>query len=162
MEAAVKYANKTGNRHAMGTFLGFQQLCRSLRGELSLTGSFDGDGLSEREHVAACSTNRQALCYHHVLRAFTAVVYRDYRSAYRLCRDAVPLLSHVSSFYPVALHNFLYSLSLCKVLEGDGDAELPETREGLLRTLADNQAWLEARSGDAFCNFGHLHLLIEA
>lgn len=162
VEAAVKYANKTGNRHAMGTFLGFQQLCRSLRGELSLTGSFDGDGFSEREHVAACSTNRQALCYHHVLRAFTAVVYRDYRSAYRLCRDAVPLLSHVSSFYPVALHNFLYSLSLCKVLEGSEDAGLPETREGLLRTLADNQAWLEARSADAFCNFGHLHLLIEA
>ncbi len=44
VQAGVKFAEKTGSDHALGSFLSFQQLCRSIRGELSLTGSFDGDG----------------------------------------------------------------------------------------------------------------------
>ena len=109
VQAGVKFAEKTGSDHALGSFLSYQQLCRSIRGELSLTGSFDGDGFSEQAHLEQFSHNLQAISYYHVIRALSAVIYRDYSTACRLCRDAVPLLPYVSSFYNVALHNFLYS-----------------------------------------------------
>lgn len=160
VQAGVKFAEKTGSDHALGSFLSFQQLCRSIRGEFSLTGSFDGDGFSEQAHLERFSHNLQAISYYHVIRALSAVIYRDYSTACRLCRDAVPLLPYVSSFYNVALHNFLYSLSICQVLE-TGDHE-PEARPVLLRVLEENQAWLKERSSDAFCNYGHLYLVIEA
>lgn len=160
VQAGVKFAEKTGSDHALGSFLSFQQLCRSIRGELSLTGSFDGDGFSEQTHLERFSHNLQAISYYHVIRALSAVIYRDYSTAFRLCRDAVPLLPYVSSFYNVALHNFLYSLSICQILETrDYD---PETRPMLLRVLKENQDWLKERSNDALCNYGHLYLLIEA
>ncbi|MFQ7401003.1 MAG: hypothetical protein ACLRNW_24965 [Neglectibacter sp.] len=159
VQAGVKFAEKTGSDHALGSFLSFQQLCRSIRGELSLTGSFDGDGFSEQTHLERFSHNLQAISYYHVIRALSAVIYRDYSTAFRLCRDAVPLLPYVSSFYNVALHNFLYSLSICQILETrDYD---PETRPMLLRVLKENQDWLKERSSDALCNYGHLYLVIE-
>ncbi|MCB6201636.1 diguanylate cyclase domain-containing protein [Extibacter muris] len=160
VQAGVKFAKKTGSDHALGSFLSFQQLCRSIRGELSLTGSFDGDGFSEQAHLGRFAHNRQAISYYHIIRALSAVIYRDYSTACRLCRDAVPLLPYVSSFYNMALHNFLYSLSICQVLE-TGDYE-PEAKPGFLRILKENQDWLKERSSDAFCNYGHLYLVIEA
>lgn len=160
VRVGVKFAEKTGSDHALGSFLSFQQLCRSIRGELSLTGSFDGDGFSEQTHLGRFAHNRQAISYYHIIRALSAVIYRDYSTAYRLCRDAVPLLPYVSSFYNMALHNFLYSLSICQVLES-GDYE-PEAKPMLLRILEENQDWLKERSSDAFCNYGHLYLVIEA
>lgn len=160
VQAGVKFAKKTGSDHALGSFLSFQQLCRSVRGELSLTGSFDGEGFSEQAHLERFSHNLQAISYYHVIRALSAVIYRDYPTAFRLCQDALPLLPYVSSFYNVALHNFLYSLSICQILE-TGDYE-PEARQPLLRVLEENQNWLKQRSSDAFCNYGHLYLVIEA
>ena len=160
VQAGVKFAEKTGSDHALGSFLSFQQLCRSIRGELSLTGSFDGDGFSEQTHLERFSHNLQAISYYHVIRALSAVIYRDYSTACRLYSDAVPLLPYVSSFYNMALHNFLYSLSICQILE-TGKYE-PQARPILLRVLEKNQDWLKKRSNDAFCNYGHLYLLIEA
>ncbi|MDC7289159.1 diguanylate cyclase [Blautia schinkii] len=158
--AGVKFAEKTGSDHALGSFLSFQQLCRSVRGELSLTGSFDGDDFSEQAHLTRFTHNLQAISYYHVIRALSAVIYRDYPTAFRLCREAVPLLPYVSSFYNVALHNFLYSLSICQILE-NGDCE-SETRHQLLRVLKENQDWMKERSNDAYSNYGHLYLVIEA
>lgn len=160
VQSGVKFAEKTGSDHALGSFLNFRQLCRSIRGELSLTGSFDQDGFSEQIHLERFSHNLQAISYHHVIRALSAVIYRDYSTACQLCQDAVPLLPYVSSFYNVALHNFLYSLSICQVLETE-DYE-PQARFALLHALEENQEWLKERSSDAFCNYGHLYLLIEA
>ena len=162
VEPALKFAEKTGNLHALGTFYSFRQLCMSLRGKLSYTGSFDGDGFSEQEHLEQFGHNLQAVSYYYVIRALAAVIYEDYRTACRLCRDAVPIMSHVSGFYNVALHNFLYSLSICQVLETDEYRDRQEERQELLQVLKDNQDWLKKRSEDAYCNFGHLYLLIEA
>ena len=160
VRSGVKFAEKTGSDHALGSFLSFQQLCRSIRGELSLTGSFDGDGFSEQAHLGRFAHNLQAVSYYHVIRALSAVIYRDYSTAYRLCRDAVPLLPYVSSFYNMALHNFLYSLSICQILE-TGSYE-QKARPMLLRILEENQDWMKERSSDAYTNYGHLYLVIEA
>ena len=160
VQAGVKFAEKTGSDHALGSFLSFQQLCRSVRGELSLTGSFDGDRFSEQAHMDRFAHNLQAISYYHVIRALSAVIYRDYPTACRLCRDAVPLLPYVSSFYNVALHKFLYALSICQILE-TGDYK-PEAKQPLLRVLEENQNWMKERSSDAFCNYGHLYLVVEA
>ncbi|RGU95764.1 response regulator [Clostridium sp. AF15-17LB] len=162
VEPALKFAKKTGNYHALGTFYNFEQLCKSLRGELSLSGSFDGGGYSEQEYRKQFEHNLQAQSYYHVIRALTAVIYRDYQTAFRLCRDAIPLLRHVSSFYNVALHNFLYSLSICQVVETKEYGGSPEVKQELMGILKENQDWMEKRSEDVFCNFGHLYLLIEA
>ena len=162
VEPALKFAKKTGNYHALGTFYNFGQLCRSLRGELSLSGSFDGGGFSEQEYRKQFEHNLQAQSYFYVIRALTAVIYGDYQTAFQLCRDAIPLLRHVSSFYNVALHNFLYSLSICQVLEIKEYGGTPEVRQELMGILKENQEWMKKRSEDVFCNFGHLYLVIEA
>lgn len=96
-----------------------------------------GTDFLNRSIWSSFSHNLQAISYYHVIRALSAVIYRDYSTAYRLCRDAVPLLPYVSSFYNVALHNFLYSLSICQVLE-TGDCE-PEARPELLRVLEETR-----------------------
>ena len=161
VEPALKFAEKP----ATFTLWGLLQLPAALQepaGKLSYTGSFDGDGFSEQEHLKQFTHNRQAVSYYYVIRALAAVIYEDYRTAYRMCRDAVPLMSHVSGFIMWRCIIFYIPLSICQVLETEEYRDRQEERQKLLKVLKDNQDWLKKRSGDAYCNFGHLYLLIEA
>lgn len=159
---AISFAEKTGNYHSLGTFYSFRQFCRSVRGELGQDGSFDGEGFSEQAHTGQFADNHMAMCYFYVLRALTAVIYRDYETAYRVCCYSAPLMPYITGFYPVALHNFLYSLSICKVLSSKKYGAETQTGQELTETLNENQKWLEGRRNDASGNFGHLYLTIEA
>lgn len=159
---AISFAEKTGNYHSLGTFYSFRQFCRCMRGELGLNGSFEGEGFDEQEHIGQFAGNQMALCYFYVLRAMTAVIFRDYEAAYRICCCSAPLMPYITGFYPVALHNFLYSLSICKVLSSGKFADKPHKRQELTEVRDENQKWLECRKNDAFGNFGHLYLCIEA
>ena len=159
---AISFAEKTGNYHSLGTFYSFRQFCRSVRGELGQDGSFEGEGFSELEHTGQFAGNHMAMCYFYVLRALTAVIYRDYGTACRICQYSAPLMPYITGFYPVALHNFLYSLSICKVLSSGKYCDEPQKRMELEEVLNGNQMWLENRKNDAFGNFGHLYLTIEA
>lgn len=159
---AIGFAEKTGNYHSLGTFYSFRQFCRSVRGELGQEGSFDGEGFSESEHANQFADNHMAMCYFYVLRALAATIYRDYGTAYHICRDSAPLMPYITGFYPVALHNFLYSLSICKVLASGEYCDEPQKRLELTGILNDNQIWLEKRKNDAVGNFGHFYLTIEA
>ena len=159
---AISFAEKTGNYHSLGTFYSFRQFCRSVRGELGQEGSFDGEGFSEPEHAKQFADNHMAMCYFYVLRALTAVIYRDYGTAYKICCYSAPLMPYITGFYPVALHNFLYSLSICKVLSSGEYCEGPQKRLELAEILNGNQMWLENRKNDAFGNFGHFYLTIQA
>ena len=161
--SAISFADKTGNQHSLGTFYSFRQFCRSMRGDLTADGCFDGPDFSEQEHTALFAQNTMALCYFFVLRAFSALVFRDYATAYHICRLSAPMLPYISGFYPIALHNVLYSLSICKVLEegaGGGAADLSPKK--LLGLLKENQSWLRQRMLDAPDNFAHLYHLVEA
>lgn len=159
---SIAFANKTGNTHSLGTFYSFRQFCLSLRGELDLTGSFDADDFSEQEHEATFADNKMALCYFHVLRAMTAIIYQDYRTALAVCQKCAPILPYISGFYPVGLHSFLYSLSLCQVLEQGLPENSTVTREEMQATLEANQAWLFERQKDIPNNFSHFYTVVEA
>lgn len=159
---AISFAKKTGNYHSLGTFYSFRQFCRSVRGELGQEGSFEGKGFSELTHTKQFADNHMAMCYFYVLRALTAVIYRDYETAFAICRYSAPLMPYITGFYPVALHNFLYSLSICKVLSSQKYGAQPQIRQELKEALDENQKWLEGRRKDAFGNFGHFYLTIEA
>ena len=160
---AIAFADRTGNQHSLGTFFSFRQFCRSMRGELALNGCFDGAEFSEQEHTGLFAQNTMALCYFFVLRAFAALVYRDYATAFRICSLSAPMLPYIPGFYPVALHNVLYSLSICKVLEeGLAGDEPGRSRRELQSLLKENQAWLRQRMLDAPDNFAHFYHLVEA
>ena len=159
---AISFAEKTGNYHSLGTFYSFRQFCRSVRGELGQDGSFEGEDFTELEHIKEFADNHMAMCYFYVLRALTAIIYRDYETAYRICLCSAPLMPYITGFYPVALHNFLYSLSICKVLSSEKYGAETQIRQELTETLHENQKWLEGRRNDASGNFGHFYLTIEA
>ncbi len=160
VQAGVKFAEKTGSDHALGSFLSYQQLCRSIRGELSLTGSFDGDGFSEQAHLEQFfpqSAGNQLLpCHSGPVGSDLPGLFHGLPAVQGRCASApvcLKLLQRGASQFPVFL-------SICQVLE-IGDYE-PEAKPILQRTLEDNQDWLKERSSDAFCNYGHLYLVIEA
>lgn len=135
---AISFAEKTGNYHSLGTFYSFRQFCRSVRGEIGQDGSFDGEGFSEQVHTEEFADNHMAMCYFYVLRAMSAVIYRDYETAYRVCCYSAPLMPYITGFYPVALHNFLYSLSICKVLSSKKYETETQVRRELTETLNEN------------------------
>ncbi|EQG68979.1 diguanylate cyclase domain protein [Clostridioides difficile DA00160] len=159
---AFKFGEKTGNYHCIGAFYSFRQFCRSLRGELSFDGSFEGEDFIVKNHLEEFANNQIALCYYYVLRAFTAIIYGDYKTALWACEKAVVFLPNISCFYNVALHNFLYSLSICKILEAGEYENNHEISHRLIDIVKHNQCWLERRKDEAFNNFGHLYLVIDA
>lgn len=158
--AALAFAKKTDNRHAMGTFISYQQLVKSFLGETAEFGSFHDEGFSEPAHLAKISENPMALCYFYTLRALSAVIYSDFDTAFGLTEKAAPIMPSVTGFYPVATHNFLHSLAICKRLENHPCND--EERKLLLGKLDANQKWLGERAADASMNFSHLYDLIAA
>lgn len=159
-KSALAYANKTGNRHAKESFLVYAQLCKALKGRTSPPGSFTNTSFDERSYLASIRNNPTAQCYYYILRALSAFIYREYDAAYELTEKATPLLSLITGFYPVALHNFLHSLAICKRLENHDLDEKDKNK--LYETLRFNQKWLGERADDAPMNFLHLHSIVNA
>ncbi len=159
-EAALAYAAKTRNRHAGESYASYAQLYRALKGQTESLGSFDDSVFREKAHLARTASDAMAQCYYYILRALSAAIYLDYDAAFALTETAVPLLPAIVGFYPVAIHNFLHSLAICKRLESGacGWAE----KERLRATLSANQKWLGERAADAPVNFRHLYSAVEA
>lgn len=159
-KSALAYANKTGNRHAAESFVGYAQLYKALKGRTNSPGSFTDDEFDEQAHLATIRSNQMAQCYYYILRALCAAIYTDYDTVYELTEKAAPLLPLITGFYPVATHNFLYSLAICKRLENHdcGKAE----KRSLLKTLRSNQKWLGERASEAPVNFLHFHSILNA
>lgn len=159
-DAAIAFANKTDNRHALGTYISYKQLCKAIKGETLLEGSFDDENFKEQNHIEEFSGNLMALCYFYILRALSAVIYCDYDTAFILTEKSVPLIPSITGFYPVALHNFLHSLSMCKRIENNNCTG--DEKHSLLEKIKLNQKWLNDRANDAPVNFSHLYDTIKA
>ena len=159
-ETALAFSIKTGNLHAYGSFSSYRQLYQALIGNTLQAGSFEDDLFHEDAHTTHMSANPMALSYFYTLRALSAVIYLDFDTAFELTEKAVPLMSAITGFYPVAIHNFLHSLAICKRLENHGCSE--KEKNALNQKLTANQKWLSERAGDAPVNFLHLFEIIEA
>jgi predicted ATPase/signal transduction histidine kinase len=160
VEAALAFATRTGNIHAYGSFISFQQLYQALMGNTSHDGSFDDKHFLEDSHIMSMSANPMALCYFYTLRALSAIIYLDFDKAFELTETAAPMMLAITGFYPVAIHNFLHSLSICRRLENHNCSN--EEKEILNQKLNANQKWLGERATDAPKNFIHLFEIIEA
>lgn len=159
-EAAQSYAAKMENQHALGSYLSYAQLYKALKGATRTPGSFEDDAFSEALHLENVRGDPMAQCYYYILRGLSAAIYLDYDTAFELTEKAVPLLSTLTGFYLLALHNFLHSLSVCKRLENHDCGA--EERRRLWGTLEANQKWLGERAADSPANFLHLHSVIDA
>ncbi|MFQ7551974.1 MAG: hypothetical protein ACLRMZ_18800 [Blautia marasmi] len=119
VQSGVKFAEKTGSDHALGSFLNFRQLCRSIRGELSLTEALTKTDFLNRSIWSGfpiiCRQSVITMSFGPCRRQ----IYRDYSTACQLCQDVVPLPC-MPSFYNVALHNFVFPVHL----PGSGDRGL--------------------------------------
>ncbi len=176
--AAMRFAAKTDNAHASASYVIFQRLIAALSGESGLSGSsipgsFDSpespdvaDGekaFSESVHCQQIAGNAMAQCYYLIYRALSACIFGDFSRALHLCTQAAPLTMAIMGFYPLALHNVLYSIALCRSLTPEFDDEIDdEKRASYLATLDNNLDWFEARTKDCPSNFAHLHHLIVA
>lgn len=159
-DSALAFSKKHRNIHAYGSFICFRQLCKSLISKGSPEGSFNDDNFSELTHIGEVSSNKMALCFFYTLRALSAVIYLDFDTAFEFTEKAAPLMPSVTGFYLIALHNFLYSISICKRIESEKCTK--EENAALLSRLSTNQIWLSERAADAPVNFLHLYDLIEA
>jgi diguanylate cyclase (GGDEF)-like protein len=159
-ESALAFANKTGNKHSLGSFISFRQLYKALKGETLSEGSFNDDQFSEQKHVEEISNNGMALCYFYTLRALSAVIYSDYETAFKMTEKAALIIQYCTGHYLFALHNFLHSLAICKRIEKPDCG--PDEKLRLLAKLEVNRQWLYERATDAPVNFSHLYNIIEA
>lgn len=133
----------------------------ALYGSLTMSyGGFDDGDFSEQIHITKISENPMALCYFYILRALSAIIYSDFDTVYELTEKAIPMIPAITGFYPVALHNYLHSVSICKCIENNDCCE--KEKAALLEKLEANQKWLGARAEDAPMNFLHLYSIIEA
>jgi diguanylate cyclase (GGDEF) domain len=158
-DSAISFSEKHGNVHAYGSFISFRQLCKSLQNKDS-DGRFNDSDFNELNHINKVSGNNMALCFFYILRALSAVIYLDFDTAFDLAEKTIPLMPSITGFYANSLHNFTYSLSMCKKIENKKCTE--EERRVLLNKISTNQKWLGERAAEAPVNFQHLYDLIEA
>jgi PAS domain S-box len=159
VEAALAFAGKMCNQYGLESFISFQQMLRSLKGETWTYGSFNNKDFNEETHISNIQHNPIGLAFFYIYRSLAAVLFGDFSTALLLTEKAIPLLPYFASFYVAALFRFLHSLAICRTLETVSDYK---NKQELLRIVQENQEWFYQRAKDAPCNFQHLYDLIEA
>lgn len=159
VEAALAFSIKTGNSYAREAFDNFFQIVRVLKGETFSYGSFNDKSFNEENYVKDINNNITALCHYYIYRALSAVLFCDFKGAYILTKKAVPYLLNIGTFYITALHRFLTSIAICKVI---GEEEFTEEKQIMEKTLEENQEWMYQRAKDAPFNFQHLYDIVSA
>ncbi|MFM8414726.1 MAG: AAA family ATPase [Planctomycetota bacterium] len=149
----LDFALQTGNRHAAGSYDAFRWLVAALADPEDAASIADPDEGNALEHLAA---NPMARAFHHIYAGVAAAILGDEDRLTAHAAAAAPLVSYITSFYPVALANVLDSLATIAALRAGAGGEAAHAK------LAANQAWLAARAGEAPTNFSHLHDLVEA
>ena len=159
-EAAVAlgFGARTGNHHSVATYVTFRQFVRAMRGPTAQPGSFSTSDFDEAAHIAGLGPNRLGLAYLHIYRALAAALFDDGDALMRHAASAMPLLSSIDGFYPVALAYTLQGLALVRRLRAAQAPEQPTLRGefDICRT------WLARRAADAPVNYLHLLHLLDA
>jgi predicted ATPase/nitrogen-specific signal transduction histidine kinase/tRNA A-37 threonylcarbamoyl transferase component Bud32 len=158
-EAALSFANRTGNLHSLAAYVSFSQLVKAVQGETFSFGSFDDEVFNEEKHIEDTAHDAQSLCLYYIYRALSAVLFSDFKTALLLTEKAAVFHSSIAGFYSIALSNFLHSLAICKTIDDIKDSA---EKESLQKTLINNQQWMYERAQDAPGNFMHLYDLIDA
>ena len=159
VDAAVSFATKTGNLYSLESFAIFFQFVQALKGETLSYGSFNDKTFNEEKYLKDIKYNGMALCHYYIYRALSAVLLGDFKSAYILTKKAAPNLLQAAPFYIAALHRFLTSISICKIIE---EGEFIEEEQIMRKTLEENQEWMYQRAKDAPFNFQHLYDIVHA
>ena len=157
VDAALAFGARTGNLHSVASYVTFRQLVRALRGPTAEPGSFSTPDFDEAAHIAKLGANRLGSAYLHVYRALAAALFDDGDALVRHAGAAMPLLSSIDGFYPVALAHTLQGLALARRLRCAQASE-----KATLRTELDaTRTWLARRAADAPGNYLHLVHLVD-
>ncbi|GGN73265.1 hypothetical protein GCM10010112_42540 [Actinoplanes lobatus] len=139
-EAALAFAERTGNRHTRLFARGHRQLIRTLRGQ----GSFAADDFDEAAHLDDIDENLPALAGYHLNRALAALLGDD---AVALEKHSAEAMRHCDAF------RGFYGSALARVIRCLSDPSPATT---------DARNWLARRAADAPRNFRPLLLLVDA
>jgi diguanylate cyclase (GGDEF)-like protein len=158
VDAALAFGARTGNLHSVASYVTFRQFVRALRGPTTEPGSFSTPDFDEAAHIASLGPNRLGSAYLHIYRALTAALFDDGDALERHAAAAMPLLSSIDGFYPVALAHTLQGLALARRLR-----RAETSGKATLRTEFDaSRTWLARRAADAPGNYLHLVHLLDA
>ncbi|WP_437681763.1 AAA family ATPase [Sorangium sp. So ce131] len=158
VERALAFVQKTNNRHAADAFVVFARLVAALTRPDGWIASFDGDGFSEREHLAHAGQNQMALAYYHIYKLVLCYLLGAQEDACRHAELATQLAPFITGFLPVVTANTYASLAWLRRAESVGAAERP----AWLERVAANQRQLGAWAAGSPESFGHRHDLVEA
>ncbi|MGA2124885.1 MAG: AAA family ATPase, partial [Xanthobacteraceae bacterium] len=157
-DAALAFAERTGNGRTTTQLLIYRQLARSLRGQTSVPGDFSDGSFDADAHMARLAADLP-----------TTVIFRTYLAlAAALVGDAAKLAEHSSSAWPLRSwtyglyhHSSLYLLRALALAEQVRDA-VPQQRAPPLAELDVCRDWMADRAADAPDNFRHLACFIDA
>jgi PAS domain S-box-containing protein len=158
IEAALAFADRTGNDHSAGSFVAYRQLLAALRGETRSAGSFADDSFDESAHLSRLEHNPMSRAYFHICRALAASLFDDAPSLAHHAQAAAGLLPFIVSFYPIALAYLLQSLALADRAK----VAATDERAAVLAELDTCRNWLAERAATAPGNFEHLVRLVDA
>jgi diguanylate cyclase (GGDEF)-like protein len=157
-EAAIAFAEQTGNNQVGLTFLPYRQLLRALRGETNEPGRFTDASFDETAYFTKLGSNPTPTAGYHIALAISAVIFGDQERLIEHTDAFTPLLPYIVGNYRYALAQFLRCLALAdraRAAEGVACA-------AILADLDTSRNWLAKRSEEAPGNFGHLLRLVEA
>ena len=144
LDAALAFAERTGNEHAAGIFRPYRWMVKVLRGD---PGSGPDATLPEGERSAL------ALASLHVARALVAALFEDQDALERHSAAAMAERQAFEATYAVWQTYLLRALALARRAPDQG-AEAAEFEEVL--------AWIDRRAEDMPANFRHMLNLVRA
>jgi diguanylate cyclase (GGDEF)-like protein len=147
VEAALTFAQRTGNEQAAGLFRPYQWLVAVLRGEPAAVEGTLPDRLAA-DPAAAVNIN--------TARALAAAIFDDREALARYSQDAMRLRSAVEATYVVWHAHLLRAIALADQIR------LSPEHSGDEAELDEIVGWMARRAADAPPNFRHMLSLVEA
>ncbi|MEI6055926.1 MAG: response regulator, partial [Lentisphaerota bacterium] len=158
IDQALHFITKTKNQHALGSYVVYRQLLRSLRGKTASVKSFDDEEFNEETHLSNIGQNIMALDYYHIYKAVLLYLFGDFKKAFDHLTRSEPLLAYITGFAPVSTHNFFYSLTLCQLAWQSSEEE----QKVYFGKLEKNQQQLQRWADGCPENFQHRFMLVKA
>jgi len=154
----VQFSKQTQNQWITDSIVGYQLAFSNLAGLTLGKFDFHHEELSETAYLEICQSHQspQPICFYQILKTVLLYLYGEPVEALNYAQEAEKRITCITSFIPVAEHNFYHSLILTALYQ-----EASEKQQYLAK-LEANQKQMKIWADNCPENFRHKYLLVEA
>jgi len=155
----VQFSQQTQNQWIADSIIGYQLAFLNLTGLTSGKFDFHHEELSETAYLEICHSHQspQPICFYQILKTVLLYLYGETVEALNYAQEAEQRITCITSFIPVAEHNFYHSLILTALYP-----EASEKQPQYWKKLEANQKQMKIWADNCPDNFRHKYLLVEA